>query len=71
MYKASKGGNVSEVCKALEMKGVDVNENGFKGQTPLWIACLRNNIEVVKILLQRTDLRVNQAKDNGFTACTL
>ena len=32
MYKASKGGNVSEVCKALEMNGVDVNENGFKGR---------------------------------------
>jgi ankyrin repeat protein len=69
LYKASESGNLSDAIDALNSDGVDVNERGTDdGETPLTIACFRNHIEIVKILLKRKDLQVNLAMDGGWTA---
>ena len=72
LYKASEKGDVSKVNIALSKKDVNVNEKYNKGLsggwTPLTIACAKNHIEVVKILLKRKDLLLNQAMDDGATA---
>ena len=66
LSKASKDGDVSKVNEALNMEGVDVNEDGGDGRTPLILACWKNRIAVVQILLQRKDVRVNQARKDGY-----
>ena len=68
LYNASEKGSMSEVNDALNSDGVDVNEKGPEGQTPLWIAFARDHFEIAKKLLKRTDLCVNQANDLGMTA---
>ena len=47
---ASSEGDLEQVYKLL-LSGVDINCRDKHGRTPLWVACYRNQIQVVKYLL--------------------
>ena len=81
LYNASSEGNISETKDLLTIKDVNVNEQGvlliegqttteIKGITPLLVAVWNNHIEIIKILLKRKDLEINQKANNtdGHTA---
>ena len=47
-------------------KGIDVNETN-DGTTPLYIASQQGHLGVVKVLLAKKDIDVNQATRGGYT----
>ena len=63
LYKACLAGNVATVQACLA-RGVNVNAK-HNGNTPLIIAVIYNNIEIVRILLARDDLDIAATDDVG------
>jgi ankyrin repeat protein len=55
------------VKQALNSNGVEINEKSQDDRTPLYVACWKNHVNVVKILLEQEQLRVNQADEFGLT----
>jgi ankyrin repeat protein len=52
----------------LTHKDIDVNiTSNTNGATPLWIACKDGHVDVVKLLLARKEIKVNQANEDGAT----
>jgi ankyrin repeat protein len=66
LYKACADGDVAK-AQACLARGVNVNDK-YCGLTPLMIAVLHNNIEIVRILLARDDLDITTTYFNGITA---
>jgi len=60
LIEACKRGRVGMVEKLLTMPGIDVNEEGLHGLTPLLIACHRGDVDIVQTLLAMTDIDVNK-----------
>lgn len=62
---ACRVGNV-EIIKLLLMYakqfGIDLNANGKDGLPPLFVACQKENIEVMKVLLLRNDIKLKTNK---------
>ena len=55
------------VCKYLLDKGVNVNQRGGSGHTPLRMAAKNGHVEIVRLLISRGAI-VDQADDDGDTA---
>ena len=49
----------------------DVNQVNHRGQTPLFIASLNNNIEIIRLLLSVENIDVNPVADLGFTPLSI
>ena len=67
LYAACKDGDVESVASLLA-QNTDVNEPTGYGSTPLMIACHKNHVDVVRLLLQHEGLDVNRADDFDVTA---
>jgi TM2 domain-containing membrane protein YozV len=66
IFHAAQTGTVEDVKYFIEQKGVDVNEKGNFGQTPLHDAASFGNIEAVKLLVSKgADIHI--ADSQGFT----
>ncbi|KAL6851351.1 hypothetical protein ACO1O0_008479 [Amphichorda felina] len=72
LYKASKDGDVDTVRQLL-LDGVSPHTEGSGFHSPLSVAALCNSIEVVKLLVETTDVDVNSFDRSGrsplFRAC--
>src|SRR5260370_32787760 len=65
LLAATRKGDLAQV-KAVLDKGVSVNAKSSYGQTPMFFACDRGYIEIVKLLIERgADLNV---EDNFYHA---
>jgi len=68
-----------EACKNNDLQDVeyylqhnaDVNQVNHRGQTPLFIASLNNNIEIIRLLLSVENIDVNPVADLGFTPLSI
>ena len=70
LYAACRNGDVESVASLLA-QNTDVNEPAGSGSTPLMIACHKNHIDVVRLLVQHEGLDVNRADDFDVTAFSL
>ena len=69
---ASYNNHYQVVDLLLEQPGIDVNKREDSvNVTALYVACLKNNIEIVRRLLSRADIDVNAANTDGWTALHL
>ena len=68
LYEASKKGKVFKVKFLLNMEGVNVNEQGPQGWTPLTVASHKNHVGVVSLLLSKSGIDINKAMNDGATA---
>lgn len=66
MISAVSGNEVDEVQRLIK-KNCAVNEPDYDGRTPLHIAASNNNLELVKILLNVTDINVNPVDNFEMT----
>ena len=57
---------IIELSKQLIENGGDVNQANEKGETPLFIACLKNNLEHVQLFIDN-EVNVNQRSNDGRT----
>jgi len=55
------------VVKYLVARGADINATDNSSHTPLYLAALHKNAEVVKFLVSKKELIVNTHHDNGFS----
>ena len=58
---ACADGDVAEI-KRLLSTGLNVNVTNRYGHSPVWLACYRNQTEVVKLLLTYTNLNESKEK---------
>jgi uncharacterized protein len=56
-----------EIVKKFVEYGADVNQKS-NGLTPLMIAARYNKAEIVKYLLENSNVKVNEKDSNGYTA---
>ncbi len=66
IHDAAKSGDLGQ-AQRLVVKGVDVNEKEVRDETPLIIAALAGNGEIVNYLLQR-GAEINARSASGLTA---
>ena len=64
---ACADGDVAEV-KRLLSTGLNVNVTDLYGHSLLWLACYRNQTEVVRYLLSQPAIDLNQKDKDGQTA---
>ena len=64
---ASYNGNAELVSFLLMKEGVDVNQAGKDGYTPLFVASQKGHTEVVSLLLEKEGVDVNLAEKDGGT----
>ena len=64
---ACADGDVAE-AKRLLSSGQDVNTTDQYGHSLLWLACYRNQTEVVRDLLSQPSIDLNQKDKDGQTA---
>ncbi len=57
-----------EIVKSLLKYKAPINQLDGSGKSPLSLAVLKNNIEVVKVLLDQKELDINQPNTDGKTA---
>jgi len=55
------------VVKYLVSRGADINATDKSGTTPLYLAALNKNAEVVKFLVSKKELIINTKHDNGYS----
>ena len=61
-----KNGNLDGLNELIAAGGVDINESGYDGRTPLHYASRYGHSEVVNVLVE-AGAEVNKTKDNGYT----
>ena len=67
--QAAHDGNVEDVRILLLEDGMDVNQKGkWVGFTALYWASAHEHIDVVNLLLQQKNLKINQQNSSGYTA---
>ena len=65
---AAKFGNIKEMKRLLALQDIQVNQvRRIDGGTPLIIAAYKGHSEVVKLLLDKKDIQVNQGDRCGAT----
>ena len=72
LHRAAKNGDVEQLKKLLNIKGIDVNiqstsSDNFKGATALLFAARNNKVDCVKLLLSVKDIDVNKKKEDGLS----
>ena len=65
LYYAIADGDINKISHTINKDNVnDKYENGW---TPLMVACICGNIEIVKLLLACEGIQVNVTNENGWT----
>ena len=69
LYSACFDGFPKAVEAALEVEWIKRNPNSAKenGATPLYIACERGHLDVVRMLLSTEGIDTNRAREDGYT----
>ena len=67
LYRACEKGDLAAVKKALAADGVDVNEKGEEGQSPLYISIKNGYLDIARFMLSTEGVDKTQATDNGCT----
>jgi ankyrin repeat protein len=67
LFNACVDGFVAAVQVALAVEGVDVNQAGESGVTPLSTTCEYGHVDVVRLLLANKEIQINQATKKGTT----
>ena len=62
LYKACERGDVEAAREELGAEGVDVNERGEEGRSPLYVACEKGSVGLVNVLLAADGTDPNQAR---------
>jgi len=62
LWNALEDGKVEEIRTLLQSKQININQQNHLGETPLYFACQKGHIDIVKILLN--DKRVSIRKTN-------
>ena len=70
LTQAITEGDIDTVNKMIKA-GIDVNKRTVEGESPLFLACMQNNIEIVEILLRAGGSITTPATSNGQTIFTL
>ncbi|GAB5370155.1 hypothetical protein AAMO2058_001467700 [Amorphochlora amoebiformis] len=68
IFKAAAGGDVGQLVSVLEECPHDINERNWLWQTPLIVACIYNQYEAAKTLIERGADILAQDHESGWTA---
>ena len=61
----------TKLTKFLVERKIDINMKDYFGRTPLMKATIRQNYDIVKILLEEQNIKVNETDCGGNTAALL
>ena len=59
LYWAVRRGHDDIVMFLLSLLGTDINMTSYHGDTALHLAAWRNRVEMVRVLLERRDIRLD------------
>mgnify|MGYP006286160581 CR=1 FL=1 len=68
LFEACKDNDINKALNLIHSTEIDVNTQDDFGDTPLYIATVRQNIEIIKALLTRADIKVHLKNDNNESA---
>lgn len=68
LYTAIIEGNIYQVKKELETKGLDINIPNPDGLSPLHLATRGGHTHIVELLVAVPGIRINSVNNNGWTA---
>jgi len=66
IFNAIETGDLKEVERLINKDEVDVNQTNNNGETPLYVACHKNNLKIVKFLLEN-GANINKSNKDGAT----
>ena len=68
LFEACKDNDINKALNLINSAEIDVNTQDDFGDTPLYIATVRQNIEIIKALLTRADIKANLKNNNNESA---
>ena len=66
LHLACKTGSL-EICEEILKKGCNINTKNTLGDTPLFIACRYCHFDILQLLINEPEIKINECNNNGDT----
>ena len=70
LYNATMAADLERVRFLLDRSGIDINYKGYDGETPLHLAVINSDLEMITLLLDRK-ARIDEPDRDGYTPLAL